>query len=213
MDKFVIRKSAEASSTTGCLSKGMKQASLFQLGGVVVLEDLEAANHQLLNPEISTEVKIDILKKLKKKKPAKEILKSTGIGRTVHHLCRDENPAISSLASDIYRYWKTHILHILHRKPIEVDSDIETKRGRLSAKKLINLALDNSAISEEIEIHVFNKCRKIMNHTYNRMIRKIHFTFKGDEDQKLRVNEMNCDLKEFVDDMYRQVIKVYAKQL
>lgn len=213
MDKFVIRKSKGPSSTTGCASKGMKQASLFQLGGVVVLEDLEAANQQLLNPEVLAEKKIEILKKLRKKKPAKEILKSTGIGRTVHRLCKDENTTISSLATEIYRFWKTHILHILHRKPIVVDSDVETQRGRSSAKKLINLALDNSAISEEIEIHVFNKCKKIMNHTYNRVIRKIHFTLKGDEDQKLRVNEMNCDLKEFVDDVYQHVVKVYAKQV
>lgn len=212
MDKFLIRKRKETLLTSaGCSSKGMKQASLHQLEGVVILEDLEAANEQLSNPDVAHDKKVAILKKLKKKKPAKEFLKSTGIGKTVHRLCRDENPAISCLATEIYKFWKSHILHILHRKPIEVDSDTETQRGRSSAKKLINIGLDNAVISEEIEIHVFNKCKKIMNSTYNRMIRKIHFSLKGDEDLKRRVNEMNCDLKEFVDDVYKQVIKVYTK--
>jgi hypothetical protein len=209
MDKFLIKKTKELSSSGS--SRSMKQARLHQLGGVVVLEDLTSANKQLSDPEISPEEKVSILNKLKNKKPAKEILKSTGIGRTVHQLCRDKNPIVSSAASEIYQFWKTHVLHILRRKPIEVASDVETQCGRSSAKKMIHLALNNSVIAEEIEIHVFNKCKKIMNRTYNRIIRKIHFTFKNNEEQRRRVNEMNSDLKEFVDDMYQDVIKVYAK--
>jgi len=209
MDKFVIKKSKEVSSSGS--SRNMKQARLHQLGGVVILEDLASANKQLSNPEVSAEEKVSILSKLKNKKPAKEILKSTGIGRTMHRLCRDKNPAVASAASEIYEYWKTHVLHILRRKPIEVESDAETQRGRASAKKMIHLALNDSMIAEEIEIHVFNKCKKIMNRTYNRIIRKIHFSFKNNEDQRRRVKEMKSDLKEFVDDMYQDVIKVYAK--
>lgn len=188
----------------------MKQACLQQLGGVVVLEDLKSANQKLLSADVSNEEKIVILKSLRKKKPAKEILKSTGIGKTVHHMCRDRNHEISSLALEIYEYWKSHVLHILHRKPIEVESDAETQRGRNSARKLINLALENSMIAEEIEIHVFNKCKKIMNRTYNRVIRKIHFSLKGNEAQRQQVSEMNCDLNDFVNDMFHQTMKVYA---
>lgn len=210
MDKFLIKKTKEPERSS--FPRVMKQASLHELGGVVVLEDLTLANQQLSNPEISPDQKLSVLNKLKNKKPAKEILKSTGIGRTVHRLCRHENPTVSTAANEVYRFWKTHILHILRRKPIEVESDAETQRGRSSAKKMINLALDNSAIAEEIEIHVFNKCKKIMNRTYNRVIRKIHFCFKGNEDQKRRVNEMDSDLKQFVEDMYQDVAKVYAKQ-
>jgi hypothetical protein len=209
MDKFLIKKSKEVSSSGS--SRSMKQARLHQLGGVVVLEDLAAANKQLSNPEVSPEEKVTILNKLRNKKPAKEILKSTGIGRTVHRLCKDKNPVISSAASEIYEFWKTHVLHILRRKPIEVESDAETRRGRTSAKKMIHLALNDSVIAEEIEIHVFNKCKKIMNRTYNRVIRKIHFSFKNNEEQRRRVIEMKSDLTEFVDDMYQDVIKVYAK--
>ena len=210
MDKFVIKKTKGPTSSSGSV-RSMKQAQLHQLGGVVIIEDLTSANKQLSNPDVSPEDKVSILNKLKNKKPAKEILKSTGIGRTVHRLCRDKNCEVSSAASEIYQFWRTHVLHILHRKPIEVESDAETQRGRSSAKKMIHLALNNSAIAEEIEIHVFNKCKKIMNRTYNRIIRKIHFSFKNNEDQKQRVKEMNGDLKEFVDDMYQDVIKVYAK--
>jgi hypothetical protein len=76
---------------------------------------------------------------------------------------------------------------------------------------MIHLALNDSVIAEEIEIHVFNKCKKIMNRTYNRVIRKIHFSFKNNEEQRRRVIEMKSDLTEFVDDMYQDVIKVYAK--
>jgi hypothetical protein len=50
-----------------------------------------------------------------------------------------------------------------------------------------------------------------MNRTYNRVIRKIHFSFKNNEEQRRRVIEMKSDLTEFVDDMYQDVIKVYAK--
>ena len=209
MDKFLIKKTKKQSSS-GTL-RSMKQARLHQLGGVVILEDLASANKQLSNPEVLPEEKVSILNNLKNKKPAKEILKSTGIGRTVHRLCKDNNPIVSSAASEIYEFWRTHVLHILHRKPIEVESDAETQRGRASAKKMIHLALNNSMIAEEIEIHVFNKCKKIMNRTYNRLIRKIHFSFKNNEDQRRRVNEMNSDLKEYVDDMYQDVMKVYAK--
>ena len=189
----------------------MKQARLHQLGGVVILEELQSANKQLSDKNTSSEEKLSILSRLKNKKPAKEILKSTGIGRTVHRLCRNEDTAVAALASEIYQYWKSHILHILQRKPIEVESDAETQRGRSNAKKLVNKSLENSMLSEEIEIHVFKKCKKIMNNTYNRMIRKIHFNLKNDEDQKRRVQEMNCDLKEFVDDVYKQVMRVYSQ--
>lgn len=182
------------------------------LGGVVVLEELQLANTKLSDSSTSTEDKIAILTRLKNKKPAKEILKSTGIGKTVHRLCRHEDQAVATLSSEIYQFWKSHILHILHRKPIEVESDAETKRGRSNAKKLVNRSLENSILAEEIEIHVFKKCKKIMNNTYNRVIRKIHFDLKNDEDQKRRVQDMNCDLKEFVNDVYKQVMRVYAQQ-
>lgn len=213
MDKFVIRRSKKEDLPSGSESsgRGLKQARLHQLGGVVILEELQSANKQLSDKNTSSEEKLSILSRLKNKKPAKEILKSTGIGRTVHRLCRNEDTAVAALASEIYQYWKSHILHILQRKPIEVESDAETQRGRSNAKKLVNKSLENSMLSEEIEIHVFKKCKKIMNNTYNRMIRKIHFNLKNDEDQKRRVQEMNCDLKEFVDDVYKQVMRVYSQ--
>ena len=170
------------------------------------------ANTKLSDSNTSSEEKLAILNRLKNKKPAKEILKSTGIGKTVHRLCRDQDPNVATLSSEIYQFWKSHILHILHRKPIEVESDAETQRGRSNAKKLVNRGLENSILAEEIEIHVFKKCKKIMNNTYNRMIRKIHFVLKNDEDQKRRVQEMNCDLKEFVNDVHKQVMRVYAQQ-
>ena len=211
MDKFLIRKEKKDThhqQNGSSSSKGLKQARLHQLKGVVVLEELQTANQQLRDPETPADEKIRILCSLKDRKPGKEILKSTGIGRTVHKLCRDKDPGVASHSNEVYNFWKTHVLHLLHRKPIEVESDVETQRGRASAKKLVNHDLNNSMLAEEIEIHVFNKCKKIMNKTYSRMIRKIHFTLKSDEDQRRRVNEMNCDLKEFVDDVFKQVNKV-----
>ena len=73
------------------------------LGGVVVLEELQLANTKLSDSNTSPEDKIAILTRLKNKKPAKEILKSTGIGKTVHRLCRHENPAVAALSSEIYQ--------------------------------------------------------------------------------------------------------------
>lgn len=186
---------------------GMKQASLRQLGGVVVIEELIEANKQLNDPSLETNKKINILKCLKKKKPAKELLKSTGIGKTVHYLSKDKNPEVAAVATEVYQFWKSHVLHILHRKPIEVESDLETKKGRASARKIINLSLENSALAEEIEIHVFNKCKKIMNSTYNRVVRKIHFTMKSNEHLRKEITGFQCDIKGFVAEMYEQVAK------
>lgn len=211
MDRFVVRKEKKDAHHEKQAVKCLKQSRLHQLKGVVILEELESANKKLNAPETPTDEKIAILSQLKDRKPAKEFLKSTGIGKTVHRLCRHPDPAVASIATTVYNFWKSHVLHILRRKPIEVESDAETQRGRTSAKKLINQGLDNSMLAEEIEIHVFNRCRKIMNKTYSRIVRKIHFTFKHEENQRRRVNEMNCDLKEFVDDMFNQVNKVYGQ--
>lgn len=192
-------------------NKRLKQAQLKQLGGVVIIEDLISANEKLSDPLTPNEEKIEILNGLKEKKPAKEILKSTKIGKTVHRLCRDESSEVSSVANDLYRMWKSHILHILNRKPIEVQSDEETQRGRANARRLINSGLNDNRLAETIEDLVFKQCNRIMNHTYSRIVRKIHFCLKNDEVQQQKVCKEDCDLKEFVNDIFKNVIKVYAK--
>lgn len=191
--------------------KRLKQARLKQLGGVVIIEDLISANEKLSDLSTPNDQKIEILKTLMQKKPAKEILKSTKIGKTVHRLCRDESHEVSAAATDLYQIWKSHILHILNRKPIEVQSDEETLRGRASAQKLINCGLNNSNLAEIIEGLVFNQCNRIMNNTYSRVVRKIHFCLKNDQVQQQRVCEKDCDLEVFVSDILKNVIKVYAK--
>ena len=178
---------------------------------MVIIEHLISANEKLSDPSTPNEKKIEILNALKEKKPAKEILKSTKIGKTVHRLCRDDSPEVSSVATDLYQIWKSHILHLLNRKPIEVQSDEETQRGRASARRLINCGLSDSDLAETIEGLVFTQCNRIMNHTYSRIVRKIHFCLKNDQVQLQRVCEKDCDLKEFVNEIFKNVIKVYAK--
>jgi len=214
MDRFVVRGKNNLSlsvKNSNSDYKRLKQAKLKQLGGVVIIEHLISANEKLSDPSTPNEKKIEILNTLKEKKPAKEILKSTKIGKTVHRLCRDDSPEVSSVATDLYQIWKSHILHLLNRKPIEVQSDEETQRGRASARRLINCGLSDSDLAETIEGLVFTQCNRIMNHTYSRIVRKIHFCLKNDQVQLQRVSEKDCDLKEFVNEIFKNVIKVYAK--
>lgn len=211
MDKYVIRtkKDANSSASNGS-TRGLRQARLHQLQGVVVLEEFHEANTKLTNPDVTPSKKLEILRKIQGKKPGKEVLKSTGIGRTVHKLCKSPNTEVAELASAIYACWKSHVLHILHRKPIEVKSDLETEKARQSAQKLINMGLNNPLLAEQLENYVFKHCKKLINKTYNRVIRKIHFTLKNNEELRETVNNLDCDLSEFVDDMHKQVIKVYS---
>lgn len=214
MDKFVIRKKKDDTQQSVAFKRGpqdLKQARLHQLQGVVVMEDFHEANIQLTSPEVPPTKKIEILRKLQGKKPGKDILKSTGLGRTVHKLCKSPDPEVARLASEVYHHWKSHILHILHRKPIEVKSDLETEKARHSAQKFLNMGLNNTILAEQLENCVFKKCKKLINKTYNRVIRKIHFTLKNNEELRQTINNLDCDMSGFVDDMHKQVMKVYSQ--
>ena len=90
MDKFVVKTPRTLNSTSSPLIQNKKlqkqQSKLESLAGVVVIEDLEEANTLLKSGSSTNEKKIQILRSLKKKKPAKEVLTKVEIGRTIRKL-------------------------------------------------------------------------------------------------------------------------------
>ncbi|XP_076307562.1 transcription elongation factor A N-terminal and central domain-containing protein 2-like [Tachypleus tridentatus] len=104
MDKYVIRNPENLGISSGSKSSpGTKQATLESLKGVVIIEDI--IRHKIIL-ELRDQTTNDLLKslmELDKKQPSKEILISTGIGRTVHKLCKHKEIEVASLAQKIYR--------------------------------------------------------------------------------------------------------------
>ena len=91
MDKFVIKTERKLHSENLIKidsNKTFKQSTLQSLAGVVVLEEIEKAQEKLQNPNCSIEEKIEILHRLKDKKPSKEVLIKTQIGRTIRKLSK-----------------------------------------------------------------------------------------------------------------------------
>ena len=214
MDKFVVRqkKFTNQSGNGENRTNPLKQTKLHQLAGVVVKEEFQSIRNKLSNAETSAEDKVALLIKLGDKKPSKEVLKSTGIGKVVHKLCRDEDCNVSKTATELYDRWKAHLLHIIQRRPIEVESDLQTKKARANSVKMIDAALNNEDLATSIETEVFRKCKRILNCDYTRLTRKAHFAFKNDESLKERACEDDFDAAAFVDDLHKNMIKIYAEK-
>ncbi len=212
MDKFVVRqkKWTTTSASGNSRTSHLKQSKLHQLAGVVVFEDIEFARQRLISADTSIEEKIALLEKLGDKKPSQEVLKKTGIGRVVHKLMRSQDRALSAAAGSLYSHWKAHILHIIQRKPLEVESDLQTKRGRANAVKLINGGLDNEGVSRVVEGEIFKKCRRVMTCDYTRLTRKAHFAFKNHKDLREQACREDFDVASFVNDLKNNLVKIYA---
>ena len=213
MDKFVVRQKkccsssgAGSSSTTSLL----KQSKLHQLAGVVVYEEINAARVQLENSETSAEGKVSILVRLGEKKPSKEILRSTGIGKAVRKLCDDSDGQVSSAAAELYNKWKAHVIHVVSRRPVQVESDLKTRKARTGAVKLIVAGCDDFQLAECIEKEILKKCRNILSCTYTRLTRKAHFALKNDESLRARIERKDINAAQFVKDLNDNLIKIYS---
>ena len=71
----------------------LKQASLFSLRGVVVVEELQRQKKQLQDNNLSLDKKEEILLQLAAKKPSTKLIIETGIGRTVRRLSKESEAA------------------------------------------------------------------------------------------------------------------------
>ncbi|XP_045595469.1 transcription elongation factor A N-terminal and central domain-containing protein 2 [Procambarus clarkii] len=145
MDKFVIRKPRNSPSSSP-KKKGsyLKQATIESLKGVVVIEELERARVVLERSDTSSELKVDTLQHLKRKRPAKEVLIKTQLGKTVHKLCKSKDADVAEAAKEVYSLWKEHVLSKVNRPLIEVRCDAKTQSFRNTARRMLLDALKKS---------------------------------------------------------------------
>ena len=113
MDKFVIRKPRSEISPAPSSSSGgrqrPRQKTLFQLKGVVVIEELERAVSYLNDPAVTDRDKTLQLVQLGQKRPATELIIKTGIGKVVRKLTKHDDEAIAKAANDVYAFWRADI--------------------------------------------------------------------------------------------------------
>lgn len=200
MDKFLIKTKRNDQNNSKIRSGPhirSKQSTLQSLAGVVVIEDIEEAKQILESSSESVDKKIEILRKLKNKKPAKEVLLQTGIGKTVRKLgkapCGEEQSEklLQTLSYEVYRLWRKELERKveLTRNKIEVKSDKETETRRSSAESLILSALQKvetnqenlGLISQEVEREVLVRCNNLVGTNYKRTVRRLVFGLRGDQ--------------------------------
>jgi len=200
MDKFLIKtkRNDQNNSKIGTGPRiRSRQSTLQSLAGVVVIEDIEEAKQKLESPNETVGKKIEILKKLKNKKPAKEVLLQTGIGKTVRKLgkapCGEDQSEklLQTLSYEVYRLWRKELERKveLTRNKIEVKSDKETETRRSSAESLILSALQRGktsqeslgVISQELEREVLGRSNNLVGTNYKRTVRRLVFGLRGDQ--------------------------------
>lgn len=178
--------------------KNLKQSTLQSLAGVVVIEELEEAKRILESDEESVERKIQVLKRLRHKKPCKEILVKVGIGKSVRKIGKkcfsttgelsESQVKLQKLSYSVYVDWKKELerkVEIQSRK-IEVKSDKETVRLRQAAVKFLSEALeeygsnasDLKDLSARIEKEIFDQSKGLVNSSFRKLSRRIVFALK-----------------------------------
>ena len=85
---------------------------------------------------------IDALKELEKRTPSKDVLMETKIGHAVNKLRKHENIDVSRLASVVVKKWKGFYREINIRQPLEVKTDLRTRKFREKSKSFFAEALN-----------------------------------------------------------------------
>ena len=148
-----------------------RQATLFALKGVVVIERIKEQNDKLRNPNVNNGEKIKILKELAQKKPATEIIIETGIGKTVRGLSKETEQQLGREAAKVYKLWKKEIQRRENLRRIDVAYDKDTRDSRKSHKRLLRQSgVKGQEFIEALEELIFVKCGKLVNRRYRRMI-------------------------------------------
>ena len=170
----------------------LKQASLFRLSGVVVLEEIARQNAALRDPDVADAEKARILRALAAKRPSTEIIASAGIGRTVRRLA-----GTSDEAGRVFRLWKAEVERreaARERGSVDVLCDLEPRRWRGRAKRLFEEAGADGRTAERIEKELFDRGGHLTNGAYRRGVRKCTFALKRGNDNE----EAASDAKRFV---------------
>ena len=175
----------------------LKQASLFSLRGVVVVEELQRQKKQLQDKNLSIDKKEEILLQLAAKKPSTKLIIETGIGRTVRRLSKE-----SEAAKKVYDLWRGEVEKresLKERGPIDVTCDADTNAWRSKAKRLIRDAgVTDPQVLTELEKHLFDATGHLINTAYRRTVRRMVFACKHQADLREKLAASSSARKEFV---------------
>ena len=175
----------------------LKQASLFSLRGVVVVEELQRQKKQLQDKNLSLHKKEEILLQLAAKKPSTKLIIETGIGRTVRRLSKE-----SEAAKKVYNLWRSEVEKresLKERGPIDVTCDADTNAWRSRAKRLIRDAgVTDPQVLTELEKHLFDATGHLINTAYRRTVRRMVFACKHQADLREKLAASSSARKEFV---------------
>ncbi|XP_019620519.1 PREDICTED: transcription elongation factor A N-terminal and central domain-containing protein 2-like [Branchiostoma belcheri] len=203
MDKFVVRLPRETAAKAKSKSQGKvyKQATIESLQRVVVIDDIERLKVTLELEGQASGVLLEALTELNKKIPSKQVLLSTKIGHAVNKLKRHEDKEVASLARSIVYKWK-HFIQEQDNKPVlEVRCDLKTEKTRTSGRRMLadSLGLEEGhLLPENIERETFHECKRLLDRSYKRTMRKLIFTLKGNEDTRKLVLSGELAVKDLV---------------
>ncbi|NXY86873.1 TEAN2 protein, partial [Alcedo cyanopectus] len=203
MDRFVVRRARcpESPRRAGPAPRAYRQVTLESLKAVVVVEDIKRWKSMLELPGQVKENLIVALEELKKKIPSKEVLLSTKIGHSVNRLRRHPEPAVASLAADVYTAWRTFLRDHSDKPSIEVRSDPRTEAFRKNARKLLceALALEiDHPLAENIEREAFHLCARLISAPYRRTVRALVFSLKHNPDTRAQLQAGSLTVSAFV---------------
>ena len=180
MDAFVVRTKRNSPNVNQSSIKTPKgrQRTLFNLKGVVVLEDLESAVEKLNNLEIEKEEKLKILKKLSAKQPSTQIIISTGIGKTIKKLTKSSDSELANAAQLVKSNWKSLVerrVELSLGNKTEVATDLETQTIREKARALFFKSYREVKLEtlQNLEKKFFSHFKPCIGVRYRRAIRKV----------------------------------------
>jgi len=175
----------------------LKQASLFSLKGVVVIEELQRQRKQLQDRNLSLDRKEEILVQLAAKKPSTKLIIETGIGRAVRRLSKE-----SVAAKKVYNLWRSEVEKresLKERGTIDVSCDAGTNDWRSKARRLIGDAgVTDANVLTDLEKNIFDATGHLINTTYRRTVRRMVFACKHQPDLREKLASSSSARKEFV---------------
>ncbi|GFT27457.1 transcription elongation factor A N-terminal and central domain-containing protein 2 [Nephila pilipes] len=165
----------------------LKQATLTSLKGVVVVEDFIRHKNILNNPKESEETILNTLDNLRKKKPSKEVISTTGIGNTLQVLENHSNERIVNEVKKLIKLWELNGSS-KSQPTFEVRYDNLTRHIRRSAVRLLTETLGGQETDEKfadtLEKEIFYKCNRLTSKSYKRTVRKIVFVLRHQEKRR-----------------------------
>ena len=186
-------------------NKVLRQSSLFNLKGVVVLEEVERDDKRLNDETVSEEEKVAILRRLHDKTPSTKVITETGIGRTVRRLSKDPRPVLSRQAKKVFIKWKAEVERreeLKAKGPKEVACDEGTQLRRQTARRVLAAAVKGqeglTGTIAAIEKEVFDQNKHLVDSRYNRIVKRLAESLKREESHSRDLKSGELRVKAFV---------------